>query len=229
MALSITFHVLLCFAVATTNAKNCPNLGTASQFTVIAASSVSSTGSTVINGNVAMSPSIALTGFYPFGSISGFTTLGTDIALQAQKDVASAYNYLKHAKPTAQMTGVDLTGKTLAPGVYKFNSAAGIDTPAGVLTLSGAGTYIFQVGSALKTSTGSKIQLINGAKAGCVFWQIGSSATLGLSSHFVGNILAYASVKFSNGIIYDGSIYAQTAAVSFIADIVTPQESCDMC
>uniref|UniRef100_A0AAU7VFE0 Ice-binding family protein n=1 Tax=Adineta environmental sample TaxID=1193592 RepID=A0AAU7VFE0_9BILA len=229
MALSVTVHVLLCLAVVNTNAKNCPPLGSAAQFTVIAASSVSSTGFTVINGNVAMSPSIALTGFHARGVINGVTTLGTGIALQAQKDVTSAYNYLKHAPLTARMTGVDLAGQILGPGVYKFNSAAGIDTPAGVLTLSGAGTYIFQVGSALMTSTDSRIRLVNGAKAGCIFWQVGSSATLGLNSVFVGNILAYASVMFSRGVTYNGSIYARTAAVSFISDTVTPQKSCNVC
>jgi hypothetical protein len=229
MALSVTFRVLLCMAVATTNANNCPTLGSAAQFTVIAASSVSNTGSTVINGNVAMSPSISLTGFTLPSVISGVIILGTGTALQAQKDAKTAYNYLKHAPTTAQMTGVDLAGKTLGPGVYKFNSAAGLSTPAGILTLNGAGTYIFQVGSALKTSADSQIQLINGAAAGCIFWQVGSSATLGQNSLFVGNILAYASVKFGNGITYHGSVYAQTAAVSFIAATVTPQSSCNMC
>jgi hypothetical protein len=229
MALSLSFRVLLFLAVATTDANICPHLRSAARFTVIAASSVSNTGSTTINGNLAISPSISLTGFDPPGVINGVTKLGNGVALQAQKDVTSAYNYLKSVPLTAQLTGVDLAGKTLGPGVYKFDSSAGIDTPAGILTLNGAGTYIFQIGSALKTSANSKIRVINGAQAGCIFWQVGSSATLGQNSLFVGTILAYASVRLANGITYNGSIYAQTAAISFIADTVTGQSSCNMC
>jgi len=229
MPLSVTFRVLLCLAVATTDAIICPTLGSAAKFTVIAASSVSNTGFTVINGNLAISPSISLTGFNPPGVIHGVTKLGTGIALQAQQDVTSAYNYLKNAPATGQMTGVDLAGKTLGPGVYKFDSSAAIAMPAGILTLNGPGTYIFQVGSALKTSANSEIRMINGAKAGCIFWQVGSSATLGQNSLFVGNILAYASAKFANGITCNGSVYARTAAVSFIATTVNGQSSCNVC
>jgi hypothetical protein len=229
MVLSATFCVLLCLAVATTNAITCPTLGSAAKFTVIAASSVSNTGFTVINGNLAISPSISLTGFNPPGVINGITKLGTGSALQAQKDVTSAYNYLKSAPVTGQMTGVDLAGKTLGPGVYKFDSSAGIDTPAGILTLNGPGTYIFQVGSALKTSAYSEIRVINGANPGCIFWQVGSSATLGQNSLFVGNILAYASVRFANGVTCNGSVYARTAAVSFIAATVNGQSTCNVC
>jgi hypothetical protein len=196
---------------------------------VIAASSVSNTGSTTINGNLAISPSISLTGFNPPGVINGVTKLGNGVALQAQKDVTSAYTYLKSVPLTAQLTGVDLAGKTLGPGVYKFDSSSGIDTPAGILTLNGAGTYVFQIGSALKTSANSKIRLINGAQAGCIFWQVGSSATLGQNSLFVGNILAYASVKFANGVTCNGSVYARTAAVSFIAATVNGQSTCNVC
>ncbi|UJR12679.1 hypothetical protein I4U23_016853 [Adineta vaga] len=201
----------------------------AANYTVIAASAVSNTGFTIINGNLAISPSIALTGFNPLGVINGVTELGTGAALQAQQDVTTAYNDLRNLPLTAQMTGIDLAGKTLTPGVYKFNSAAGIYSPAGILTLDGPGIYVFQIGSTLITSANSEIRLINGAKAGCIFWQVGSSATLGQQSLFIGNILAYASVQCSININYYGHIYAQTAAVSFNADTVTKQMSCDVC
>ena len=229
MAITVSFHVLLCLAVATTYANICPNLNSAAKFTVIAASSVSNTGFTIINGNLAMSPSISLSGFSASGVINGVTKLGTGSALQAQKDVTSAYNDLQNAPLTDQMTGVDLAGQTLGPGVYKFDSSAAISMPAGILTLNGAGVYIFQVGSALQTSANSEIQVINGANAGCVFWQVGSSATLGQNSIFIGNILAYASVRFAYGITFKGSVYARTAAISFNADTVTGQPSCNVC
>uniref|UniRef100_A0AAU7VEF9 Ice-binding family protein n=1 Tax=Adineta environmental sample TaxID=1193592 RepID=A0AAU7VEF9_9BILA len=229
MLLSVTLIILLCFATITNNVLICPTLRSAANFAVVAASSVSSNGLTVINGNLAISPSVSLTGFNSTGVIYGITELGTATALQAQQDVLSAYNDLKGMPLTAQMTGVDLAGKTLEPGIYKFDSAAGIDTFEGILTLNGSGIYIFQVGSALTTSANSEIRLINGAKIGCIFWQVGSSATLGPYSRFVGNILAYASVGLATGVIYNGSIYAQTAAISFIADTVTKQTSCDVC
>jgi hypothetical protein len=225
---SATFTVLLSLFVTTNNVMICPTLRSAVNFTVVAGSAVSNTGFTIINGNLAISPSVSLTGFNPTGIINGITELGTGTALQAQQDVTSAYNDLKSAPLTAQMTGVDLAGKTLTAGVYKFDSAAGIDTPAGILILNGAGIYIFQVGSALTTSANSEIQLINGATPNCIFWQVGSSATLGQYSRFVGNILAYASVGFAIGVTYNGSVYAK-AAVSFISDTVTGQMSCNVC
>ena len=228
--LSNLSFIIVVYLFGTTNSLIiCPNLKSAANFTVIAASAVSNTGYTVIIGNLAMSPSVALTGFNPMGIINGIVELGTNISLQAQNDVTSIYNDLKSVPMTALMTGVDLSGKTLVPGVYKFDSAAGIDTPAGILTLNGNGIYIFQVGSALTTSTNSEIRAINGAKASCIFWQVGSSATLGQYSRFVGNILAYASVGFATNVTYSGSIYAQTGAISFISDTITGQTSCDVC
>ena len=229
MALSVILRVLLCLAMTAADTIVCPNLRSASNFTIIAASAVSNSGFTTINGNLGISPSVALTGFNPAGVINGIAELGTGVALQAQMDVTTAYNDCKGAPLTAQMTGIDLAGKTLGPGVYKFDSTAGIDTPAGILTLDGNGIYIFQIGSALATSGNSEIQLINGAKASCIFWQIGSSATLGQYSKFAGNILAYASVNLATAVTVNGSIYARTAAISFIVDTVTGQSSCDLC
>ncbi|UJR34829.1 hypothetical protein I4U23_027610 [Adineta vaga] len=229
MLLSIISIALLCLITTTDSLTVCPTMRSAANFTVVAASAISNTGFTVINGNLAISPSVALTGFNPPGVINGVTELGTGIALQAQQDATTAYNELRSIPLTAQMTGVDLAGKILAPGVYKFDSAAGIYSPAGILTLNGTGIYIFQVGSTLITSANSEVRLINGVKAGCIFWQIGSSATLGQYSLFIGNILAYASVEFAINVTYYGNIYAQTAAVSFNADTVTHQLSCDVC
>ena len=223
------FRIILCLAVTASDAIICPNLRSAVNFTVVAASAVTNTGYTIINGNLAISPSTTLTGFYPPGVINGVTELGTGIALQAQNDITTAYNDLKGAPPTATMTGVDLSGLTLGPGVYKFDSTAGISTASGILKLNGTGIYIFQIGTALTTSTSSQIQLINGAKASCIFWQVGSSATLGQNSDFNGNILADASVWFATGITYNGAAYARTADITFISDTVTSQTKCNVC
>jgi hypothetical protein len=97
----------------------------------------------------------------------------------------------------------------------------------GTLTLNGAGTYIFQVGSAITTGANSKVVVTGGAKAGCVFWQVGSSVTHGASGTFLGTILAYASVTFGSGVTYNGSMYAQTGDVTLIDDAITQAPSCD--
>jgi hypothetical protein len=229
MQLSTTSGILLCLAITTVSMRVCPNLGSAANFAVIGASTVSNAGLTLVNGNVAISPGISLTGFNAFGVINGGQALGTTVAKKAQDDVTTAYNYLYKLTPTVRMTGVDLAGKTLGPGVYHFNSAAAISQPAGVLTLSGQGVYIFQVGSTLVTSGNSRIKAINGATAHCIFWQVGSSVTLGDNSKFMGNILAYASVGLAANVVYNGSIYARTGAVTLTNDIIVGGTRCEIC
>ncbi|CAF2054928.1 unnamed protein product, partial [Rotaria magnacalcarata] len=147
---------------------------------------------TVINGNVAITPGITLTGFNPFGVINGVTTLGTSVAGQAQNDVTTTYNYFQGTVATVQMTVVDLAGQTLGSVVYKFNAAAACSTPGGILTLNGTDVYIFQIGSTLVTSGNSTIKAINGVDPSCIFWQAGSSATLSENSECIGNIYSYA-------------------------------------
>ncbi|CAF1458714.1 unnamed protein product [Didymodactylos carnosus] len=121
-----------------------------------------------------------------------------------------------------------MAGLTLSPGVYKWDAAASLSLPLGILTLNGSGVYIFQIGSALSTSFGSRIILINGATPGCVFWQVGSSATLGSQSEFSGIIIAYASVVFSGGIHLFGSVFVLNAAVTLISDTINVQASCSL-
>jgi hypothetical protein len=168
-----------------------------------------------------------LTGFNPPGVITGITLLGTAIAQQAQNDTITAYNQLAGANLTATMTGTDLGGLTLGPGVYKFASTAGIS--AGILTLNGSGIYIFQIGTGITTATGTQVLLTNGASASCVYWQIGSSATLGSNSYFAGNILAYASIWLVTGVTVDGGLYARTGDVTFIFNTINSVAVCNAC
>jgi hypothetical protein len=205
----------------------CPNLGTATNFVVIAGNSVTNVDNTVITGNLSISPGTTLTGFNPPGVITGITLLGTAIAQQAQNDTITAYNQLAGANLTATMTGTDLGGLTLGPGVYKFASTAGIS--AGILTLNGSGIYIFQIGTGITTATGTQVLLTNGASASCVYWQIGSSATLGSNSYFAGNILAYASIWLVTGVTVDGGLYARTGDVTLISNIVNSVAVCNAC
>ncbi len=202
----------------------CPNMKTAARFAVIAGAGMTNTGLSVINGQVALSPTPALTGFPP-GVISGTVDFNNAAAIQAETDCTSAYSYIQGLKPTSSLTGIDLGGKTLTPGTYNFASTAGISA-GGILTLNGPGVYIFQVGSAITTGANSRIVLENGALAGCVYWQLGSSATFGASSLFLGNVLAYASATFGNAVTYDGTVCAHTGDVTLINNKINEQTGC---
>src|ERR1017187_3547243 len=190
------------------------NLGSAGTFTILGASTVTSTGPTVINGNVGVSPGTAVTGFPPATVVGGALHVTDGPAATAQGDLTAAYIDAAGRTVPAIVAG-DLGGQTLAPGLYKSTSSLGI---TGVLTLDGQGNsssvFIFQVGSALTTATGSQVVLIGGAQAANGFWQVGSSATLGTYSVFNGTILAQASGTLTAGAVLDGRALARTGAVT---------------
>jgi hypothetical protein len=222
MLSSTSFSVLLCLAITAVGATVCPNLGSAVEYTLLAASTITNTGLTVITGDVGINPGTALTGFPPGVIKQGSFQLAS---AAAKTSLATAYSACETAPVTKDLTGQDLGGLTLTPGVYKFTSAANM-AAGGILTLNGAGIYIFQVGSALVTGANVKIQVKNGATAGCIYWQVGSSVTHGANSLFRGNILTYASVTFGSNVTYKGSVYAQTAAITMIDDTITAMKSC---
>ena len=188
------------------------NLGTAGNFAVLAGSTVTNTGSTVIDGgDVGVSPGTAITGFPPGTITPPFTThAGDAVALQAQTDLTTAYNAAAGLAPTQDLTGTDLGGLTLTPGVYFFSSSAQL---TGTLTLNDQGDpnaqFVFQIGSTLTTASNSSVVTINDASTmpGCtVYWQVGSSATLGTATAFEGHILALTSITLTTGsTILDGS------------------------
>src|ERR1017187_6087002 len=190
------------------------NLGSASTFTVLGASTVTSTGPTVINGNVGVSPGTAVTGFPPSTVVGGVLHVADGPAATAQSDLTAAYIDAAGRTVPAVVAG-DLGGQTLTPGLYKSTSSLGI---TGVLTLNGQGNsnsvFIFQVGSALTTATSSQVVLIGGAQAANIFWQVGSSATLGTYSIFNGTIMAQASVSIATGAALNGRALARTGAVT---------------
>ncbi|HEY8685495.1 MAG TPA: ice-binding family protein [Chloroflexota bacterium] len=192
-----------------------PSLGTAASFAVLGASTVTNTGPTTVNGNLGVSPGTAVTGFPP-GIVSGGTIhAGDATALQAQTDTTTAYNNLAGQSCDFNLTGEDLGGKTLIPGTYCFSTSAQL---TGALTLNGQGNpnavFVFQIGSTLTTASNSSVLLINGAQACNVFWQVGSSAILGTTTHFAGNILALASDTLNTGATVAGRALAQTGAVT---------------
>jgi hypothetical protein len=186
-------------------------LGSDVTYTVLAGSTVTNTGPTVINGNVGVSPGTAVTGFPPGGVAGGGAIHAADgSAGQAEADLTTAYLNAMGQAATATVAG-DIGGQTLTSGVYKSTSTLSI---TGILKLSGPGFFIFQIGSALTTASGSQVELIGGAQAANVFWQVGSSATLGTTSNFVGTILAQASVTLTTGAVVDGRALARTGAVT---------------
>ncbi|MDQ5859176.1 MAG: ice-binding family protein [Acidobacteriota bacterium] len=185
-------------------------LGTAANFAVLGGSTVTNTGATVVAGDLGVSPGSAVTGFPP-GIVVGTIHAADAVALQAQSDLTIAYNFLAGLPCNTNLTGQDLGGLTLTPGVYCFSSSAQM---TGTLTLNGPGTYIFQVGSTLTTASGSSVFLINGASACDVWWQVGSSAILGTGTAFAGNILALTSITLATGTTLSGRALARNGAVT---------------
>ena len=195
-------------------------LGTADSFAVLAASTVTNTGPSTVNGDLGLSPGTAVTGFPP-GTVNGTIHVADAVAGQAQTDLKTAYEEAAGRTPFVPVSG-DLGGQTLLAGVYKSGSSLGL---TGTLTLDAQGNsnavFVFQAGSTLTTASGSRVNLIHGAQPCNVFWQIGSSATLGTSSVLAGNILALTSISMSEGVTVDGRALARNGAVTLINDKIT--------
>jgi hypothetical protein len=197
-------------------------LGTADTFAVLAGTTVTNTGPTVINGDLGVSPGTAITGFPP-GVVNGSTHSADAVAAQAQADLLAAYNNAA-SQPTTATIGTELGGQVLGPGVY--DSASGTFEITGTLTLDAQGNpnaiFIFKTASTLVTAAGnSQVNLINGAQACNVFWQVGSSATLGTNTVFRGNILALTSITATTGAVVDGRLLARNGAVTLDTNTVT--------
>ncbi|MEU8635407.1 ice-binding family protein [Amycolatopsis sp. NPDC048633] len=188
-------------------------LGTAGSYSVLGGQTVTNTGPSTLDRNLGVSPGTAITGFPP-GTAAGATHAGDAVAGQAQSDLVVAYNDAAGRAPTANVAG-DLVGRTLVGGVYKSSGPLAL---GGTLTLDGQGTsgtvWIFQVASTLITASASNVNLINGAQACNVFWQVGSSATLGTNSNFVGTIMALTSITVTTGTVVTGRALARNGQVS---------------
>ena len=202
------------------------NLGTAASFAVLAGSTVTNTGPTVIGGNVGVAPGTAITGFPPGIVTPPYVIHSADaVALQAQSDLTIAYNVAAGLAPTGTLTGTDLGGLTLLPGVYFFASSAQL---TGTLTLDAQGNpdseFIFQIGSTLTTASASMVSLLNGASNCNVFFQVGSSATLGTGTDFTGNILALTSISLNTGATLDGRALARNGAVTLDSNVIQPSD-----
>ena len=197
------------------------DLLTAGDFGVLGASTVTNTGSTVINGLLGVSPGAAITGFPPGTATAQHAA--DAVALQGQIDLSAAYLDALSRPTTVNLTGQNLGGLTLVPGVYNFNSSAQL---TGTLTLNGLGNpnavFIFNIGSTLTTASASVVSLINSAQGGNVFFRVGSSATLGTATSFIGNILAQTSITLNTGAtLLCGRALARTGAVTLDTNTIT--------
>jgi Ice-binding-like/PEP-CTERM motif len=202
------------------------NLGTAGSYAVLAGSTVTNTGATVLFGDLGLSPgtATAVTGFLP-GIVHGTINAGNAAAAQAQLDLTTAYNQAAGLQSTGALAGTVGTA-TLTSGVYTFSSSALL---TGQLTLTGkpGDVFVFQIPSTLTTASGSSIIFINSLTGKPmndpnIFWQVGSSATLGTSTAFEGNILALTSISLNTGAtIKCGSALAQNGAVTLQGNTIT--------
>jgi hypothetical protein len=200
-----------------------PTLGTAGGYSVLAGSTVTNTGASVLGGELGVSPGSAITGFPP-GLAHGATHAADAAASRAQNDLTIAYNDAASAKTTTTIPDVgNIGGETLTPGVYTSASSMML---AGTVTLNGAGNpnaiFIFQAGSTVVTASSSRVVLENGAQACNVYWQVGSSATLGTGSSFVGTLMALTSATVTTGVTVDGRVLARNGAVTLDSDTFLP-------
>ncbi|PZS17717.1 MAG: sortase [Pseudonocardiales bacterium] len=188
-------------------------LGTAASYSVLGGQTVTNTGPTTLNANLGVSPGTAITGFPP-GKAGGAIHAGDAAALQAKSDLVIAYNDAAGRAKTADIAD-DLVGRTLIAGVYKSTGPIRL---SGTLTLDAQGdpsaVFIFQIPSTLITASASRVSMINGAQACHVFWQVGSSATLGTTSKFVGTIMALTSISVTTGTVVNGRALARNGQVS---------------
>jgi hypothetical protein len=208
------------FTTSATACQAAVPLGTACMFGILAATpAVANSGPSDVTGDIGIYPAAAITGFPP-GTLTGTEYAGDATAATAQGDLTTAYNYAAAAPGGAILTA-DIGGQTLAPGVYKTTSAQPSLGITGNLTLSGNGVYIFQIVSTLTTAANnSDVILSGGALPQNVFWQVGSSATLGTTTTFEGIIMAQASVSLDTGAILNGSALARTGAVTLLSNPV---------
>jgi hypothetical protein len=197
------------------------NLGNATPDAVVAGTTITNTGNSVLTGDMSLSPGTSITGFPP-GTASGTISAANATSLAAQTSATAAYGVAAGETPFTTLAGGIVGGLTLSPGVYTASTAMQLTGP---VTLNAGGdasaVFIFQAGSTLTTASAASVVLEGGAQACNVYWQVGSSATLGSTTSFVGTILALASVTLNTGATVDGRVFAQTGAVTLDDNVIT--------
>lgn len=223
LTILVALVTLLVAGIATSSAQAAQapvNLRTVNSFALLAGSAITNTGPSTINGDLGVSPGSAVSGFPP-GTLNGAAHVTDAVASIAQNDLTTAYNDAAGRGPAISVPA-DLGGLLATPGVYTSSSSLGL---TGAMTLDAQGdpnaVFIFKAGSTLTTASGSRVNMINGAQACNVFWQIGSSATLGSSSVFTGNLMALTSISLNNGATVSGRVLARNGAVTLINNTIS--------
>ncbi len=213
------------FATVAASGQAAVGLGTAAPFAVLAGTTVTNTGPSTVAGDVGVYPGTAITGFPPGVVTNGVLHAGDAVAQQAEADLTTAYLDAAARGPVTTVSS-DLGGQTLIPGVYRAASGMGL---TGAVTLNAQGdpsaVFIFQTGSGLTTASSSSVNLTGGAQACNVFWQVGSSATLGTGSSFAGTLMALTSATVQTGATVAGRVLARNGQVS-LDDNTFTQPAC---
>lgn len=222
---TLSLFVMMAMPGTSIAAQPTVNLGTTSTFAVLAGSTITNTGTTTINGDVGgdvgLFPGTVFSG-QDSTSISGTVHLADTVAIKAKNDLVTAYDDANGRTPVTRIP-TELGGTTLTPGVY--DSADGTFQITGTLTLDAQGdpdgVFIFKTASTLITASNSNVNLINSARFCRTFWAVGSSATLGTNSNFVGHILAMTSITANTGAFIQGQLLARNGAVTLDNNIIT--------
>lgn len=221
----LTLPLMLALFCGSASAGVIPFLGGAQEFAVLGAESVTNTNATTLHGNLGIAPGSSITGTDSITFASGGVIHQTNaVSAQAQADARAAYKDIAAFSGGTDLSGQDLGSVgVLAAGIYHFSSSAAL---TGSMTIDFAndpnGVIIFQIGSTLVTASSSVVNVINGTSSNGIYFQVGSSATLGEGSAFAGNILAQQSVTFgSASSIGCGRALALTGSVTMIGNTVS--------
>jgi ice-binding like protein len=197
-------------------------LNSTASYAVLAATTVTSTGATVLTGDLGLSPGTSVTGFPP-GKVIGTQNVTTPGAAKAEENLTSAYNNAAGRVNCPVAVAGNIGGETLTPGLYKSTSSLAISS--GDLTLSGGGNpngvFVFQIATTFTTTSSRTVILSDGARAGNVYWQVGSSATIGTSSVMQGTVMAHDSVSMLTGSVLNGRAMAEIGEVSLAGATIT--------
>lgn len=221
LLLALTLLVLIAVPTVGVAAEPTVNLGTTASYAVLAGSTITNTGPTVITGDVGLYPGSAITGEDEI-TRNGELHVGDAEAILAKTDLVAAYNDATSRALSATLDGVELGGRILQPGVYE---TGGVLELTGTLTLDAMGNpdavFIFRSTSTLITDVASEVVLINGARFCRVFWVVPSSATLGANSTFVGHIFAAETITANSGAQIEGQLLAMSSAVNLNNNVIT--------